>query len=107
MLFSSLFFLSVFLPAVLAAYYLTPRKARNLVLLAASVLFYAWGDFRYLGIMFGVVSLNFIGALIVEAVPSSVRMLRRFLVALFVIGTLSVLFYYKYFDFFLRRASCV
>ena len=43
MVFSSVTFLFFFLPAVLVAYHLTPRPLRNLVLVLASLLFYAWG----------------------------------------------------------------
>lgn len=48
MLFSSLIFLYAFLPAVLLLYYLAPRKARNFILLLASLFFYGWGEPRYL-----------------------------------------------------------
>lgn len=43
MLFSSLIFIFAFLPAVLALYYLIPRKGKNGILLVASLFFYAWG----------------------------------------------------------------
>ena len=48
MVFSSPLFLLLFLPLTLGAYYCVPRRARNGVLLAASLLFYAWGELRYL-----------------------------------------------------------
>ena len=51
MLFSSLTFLFIFLPVVLGLYYLAPRNSRNIVLLAASLLFYAWGEVFYVLIM--------------------------------------------------------
>jgi alginate O-acetyltransferase complex protein AlgI len=44
MVFSSLLFLFRFLPAVLAAYYILPKKCRNLVLFISSLVFYAWGE---------------------------------------------------------------
>ena len=43
MLFSSLVFLFTFLPITLLVYYLVPRKVKNVVLLIASLIFYAWG----------------------------------------------------------------
>ena len=51
MVFSSIVFLFAFLPPVLAVYYLAPMKLRNLVLLAASLVFYAWGEPVYIGLM--------------------------------------------------------
>ena len=45
MVFSSTIFLFAFLPAFLAVYFVMPRRAaRNIVLLAFSLLFYAWGE---------------------------------------------------------------
>ena len=44
MIFSSIPFLYYFLPAVLAVYYLTPRRVKNAVLLLASLFFYGWGE---------------------------------------------------------------
>ena len=43
MVFSNLTFVCLFLPIVLAAYFTAPQAARNLVLVAASVVFYVWG----------------------------------------------------------------
>ena len=44
MYFSSLLFLFVFLPIVLAVYYIVPRKFRNAFLLLANLVFYGWGE---------------------------------------------------------------
>ena len=51
MVFSSLTFLLCYLPAVLIVYYLAPRKLKNLVLFVFSLLFYAWGEPVYVGLM--------------------------------------------------------
>ena len=51
MVFSSLSFLTLFLPLTLAAYYISPRRARNAVLFAVSLVFYAWGEPVYVLLM--------------------------------------------------------
>ena len=51
MLFSSIPFLYYFLPAVLLAYFAAPRRAKNAVLLLFSLLFYAWGEPKYIVFM--------------------------------------------------------
>ena len=51
MLFSSITFLYLFLPLVLAVYLLAPRRAKNAVLLAASLLFYFWGEPKQLPLL--------------------------------------------------------
>ena len=54
MLFSSIIFIFYFLPIVLAAYYITPKRflnIRNLILLVASLIFYSWGEPVYVFLM--------------------------------------------------------
>ena len=51
MLFSSISFLFYFLPAVLIVYFLTPARLKNAVLLLSSLLFYAWGEPKYVILM--------------------------------------------------------
>ena len=51
MLFSGIPFLFYFLPAVLILYFLVPKKLRNGVLLVSSLLFYAWGEPKYVVLM--------------------------------------------------------
>ena len=51
MIFSSLFFIFIFLPLVLVAYYLVPRKFKNLCLVLFSLVFYAWGEPIYVLLM--------------------------------------------------------
>lgn len=51
MVFSSLIFLFRFLPAFLTIYLLTKERYRNLVLFLASLVFYAWGEPVYIGLM--------------------------------------------------------
>ena len=66
MLFSSNVFLFVFLPAVLLLYYVSPRRFRNPVLLLFSLLFYGWGEPKYLILMVGDILLNYICGLLIE-----------------------------------------
>ena len=59
MLFSSNTFLFGFLPITVLAYYLSPKKFRNLVLLLASLVFYGWGEPRFLPLMLVSILLNY------------------------------------------------
>lgn len=66
MVFSSLLFLYIFLPITLLLYYLIPRDKRNVVLLAVSLFFYAWGEPVYLlGILASII-VNYVMALMIE-----------------------------------------
>lgn len=78
MLFSSTLFLFLFLPVVLSGYFLLPWRMRNLGLLAASLLFYAWGEPRYVLLMLLSICVNYAFAPLVErrrATPAGKRIL--------------------------------
>ena len=66
MVFSSIPFLYYFLPAVLAVYFLTPRKGKNAVLLLASLIFYGWGELRLLPLMAFTILLCYVCGLGIE-----------------------------------------
>ena len=55
MLFSSIPFLYYFLPAVVLCYFLAPRALKNTVLLLFSLVFYAWGEPKYVFLMIGTI----------------------------------------------------
>ena len=59
MVFSSLVFLWLFLPIVLGLYFLAQEKYRNLLLLLASLFFYAWGEPVYIAVMVFSIILNY------------------------------------------------
>ena len=102
MVFSSLIFLYVFLPAVLLLYYLMPRRGRNAVLLFFSIVFYAWGEPVYvLGIIASVV-INFLFGLALDKHKSKLLLAVNIIINLgflgvfkytgFIIGTIDKIF---------------
>jgi alginate O-acetyltransferase complex protein AlgI len=102
MLFNSYPFILVFLPAVLAGAYLLRGFRRlwlELLLIFASLFFYAWWDVRYLPLLLGSVAVNYLGALLIERTHS------RFGLAAIIAFNLGLLGYYKYLGFFSRIAS--
>ena len=60
MLFSSMTFVFMFLPIVSIVYLLVRKELQNYILLIASIIFYAWGEPRYLAIMFITILLNYV-----------------------------------------------
>ena len=65
MVFSSITFLFYFLPIFLAAYFLTPTiQAKNVVTLLFSLVFYAWGEPRFVIILLISIAFNFCAGLI-------------------------------------------
>ena len=104
--FSSVTFLFVFLPLLLAAYYLLPVKARawrNGVLLTFSLFFYAYGGPPFLLLMLLSIAVNYVGAL--WAAPG-----RRHARAVMVLTTavnLALLGWFKYAGFFFSNLAKV
>lgn len=103
MLFSSNLFLFLFLPCVILGYYLLGKRFRNLFLLMASLVFYAWGTGKFVLVMIGSILFNYLMALIIDALDKP--KLRRLCLILAVAGNLSVLFVYKYLDFFIANLN--
>jgi len=100
MLFSSIPFIIMFLPVTLLFYYCCPfMKGKNIILLIASLLFYAWGEPRFVLIMICSIMANYgIGLLIGNAGFTNLK--RKLFLALGIIINLSVLFFFKYLGFF-------
>lgn len=106
MVFSSTIFLFVFLPAVLALYAVAPRSVRNAVLLAASLLFYAWGELIYVLVMLVSILANYgFGLWVAAAQPKSRQ--RMFRLSLAVSVNLGLLIYFKYANFIVANINAV
>lgn len=106
MLFSSLVFLLIFLPSVLLIYYILGKKLRNLVLLTFSLLFYAYGEPKYLAIMILSIGINYIMGLLVDKYREE-EVLIKFLLFFAVAMNLAIIIYYKYSDFIIENTNRV
>ena len=100
MLFSSIPFLYTFLPCVLIVYFLSPDRLKNTVLLLASLLFYAWGEPRFVVFMVIAIVQGYVFGLLAEKYRSERKRARLCVWGSAVIG-LGLLGYCKYTDFFL------
>ena len=107
MLFSSLEFVVVFLPVVLFGYYVVFRKwrpAQNTFLLLASLVFYAWGEPKFVFVMVASILFNWLMGLLADKHREKKR-LARLWIALDVFGNLSILFVFKYLMFTLNNVN--
>lgn len=99
MVFSSLTFLFLFFPIVIGVYYLCPRALRNLWLLAASLLFYAWGEPVYIRLMVASILFNYLCGLGVAALQKREKKgIAKTLLILCVVGNIGALGVFKYAD---------
>ncbi|MDO4521865.1 MAG: MBOAT family protein [Eubacteriales bacterium] len=108
MVFSSLLFMFRFLPAVLLLYYVLPASFRNIVLFVFSLFFYAWGEPKYVFLMLGSITVDYIVGRRIQTSRQKGRdgAAKRWL-AMSVIYNLSVLVFFKYTDFILGSVNAV
>jgi len=113
MLFNSFEFILVFLPVVFAVYFLLNSMrltvAARAWLVFASFFFYAWWDVAYLPILLGSVLFNFAfgSALSTGSRSDTDTGRRRAVLVLGVAANLSILGYFKYYNFFVENIDRV
>src|SRR6476659_8070610 len=92
MLFNSFSFLFGFLPCVLLGWWLLPTKTLRLAFLTgASWFFYAWWDWRYLPVLIGATSVDYVAGLWISRSEEEAR--RRFLLAASLTTNVGILAY--------------
>lgn len=100
MVFSSLVFLCVFLPTVLVLYRICPGRCRNLLLMVVSLVFYAWGEPRYILIMLFSTVFDYCNGRLIERFEGQARV-RKGILILSIVGNLGILCFFKYTDLLL------
>ena len=95
MIFSSLFFIFIFLPLVLAAYYLVPRKFKNLCLVLFSLVFYAWGEPIYVLLMIFTILVDYVCGLCVARFIDR-RGKAKLFITINIVINLALLGFFKY-----------
>lgn len=106
MVFSNIFFLYVFLPALFLAYFVIKNDAyRRAVLIAFSLVFYAWGEPVYVFLMIGLVLADYIFGLLIAKTRQV--WLRKFWLVIAIVSNLSILGVYKYLGFFTETLNLI
>ena len=106
MVFSHLLFIYLFLPLLLLAYYIIKNDAyRRVVLVAFSLLFYAWGEPICVFLMIGLVLADYLFGLLIDNTLS--RRLRKFWLVVAVAANLGILVVFKYLGFFTETANSI
>ena len=109
MVFSSSVFLMVFLPLTLLAYFIVPARyigARNSVLLAASLIFYGWGEPKYILIMLFSIVFNYVCGLVIgKNIEIKNKHRARPMLIFCVFVNIALLGFFKYTDFVLETVN--
>src|SRR5688572_30334097 len=111
MLFNSYAFIFVFLPVAFAVFFLTARVSHKLAagwLAAASLIFYAWWNPRYVVLLLLSIAFNYrMGLAIARAHARGDARANRWLTLGTIAADLALLGYYKYANFFLENVNAV
>lgn len=103
MVFSSLTFLCIFLPVVLALYYLLPTlRIRNILLIAVSLLFYAYGEPVYVLLMIASIIINYIFG---RLLGTENKKKRQWILAIAVVINIGLLVVFKYLDMMVQTVN--
>lgn len=103
MVFSSLTFLCIFLPVVLALYYLLPTlRIRNVLLIIVSLLFYAYGEPVYVLLMIASIIINYIFG---RLLGTENKKKRQWILAIAVIINIGLLVVFKYLDMMVQTVN--
>lgn len=106
MVFSNLFFLYIFMPALFLAYFIIKNNTyRRIVLLAFSLLFYAWGEPVAIFLMIGLVLGDYLFGLLIDHVYSAGA--KKLWLVLAIVFNLSILGVYKYLGFFTETFNTI
>ena len=101
MVFSSIAFLFYFLPILLVTYYLVPNKLKNIVLLAASLFFYFFGEPVYVLLMIASIVSSYMFGLLID----KFRKYSKTFLILSVFTSVGALVYFKYTDFLIKNIN--
>ena len=99
MLFTSISFLYYFLPIVIALYFILPKKARNVVLFVASLVFYYYGEPKYIYLMLAEILVAYIGALLID------KFKKKSIFIITVAIHIGLLCVFKYTDFMISNVN--
>lgn len=104
MLFSSITFLYAFLPVVLLLYFAVPRKFKNFILLLVSLVFYGWGEPKYIIVMVASILVGYVTGRLAGTFRKKERMgMAKLMVILSVVIDLGILIFFKYTNFFISN----
>ena len=105
MVFSSIIFLYLFLPAVIALYFFSPKKSRNLILLISSLFFYAWGEGFYILVMIASILINYTGGIMINRYRKLLS--GRVYLTVVICLNLFILSSFKYTNFIVNNLNCL
>src|SRR6185312_12835993 len=103
MVFSSIAFIFYFLPIFFLFYYLADKRFKNIIILAGSIFFYAWGAPKFIFVILGTTIADFYVVRLMSKTEG--KPLKKLLLCLSLCINLGLLFYFKYSNFFVDNIN--
>lgn len=107
MVFSSILFMFIYLPIVLAVYYIVPTKWRNPWLFLSNLVFYGWGEPVYIALMMFSIVINYFSGLLIYKNRDSNKSKAKRLLVINIIINLAMLSFFKYYDLFVKTIDII
>ncbi len=107
MVFSSLLFMFIYLVVVLAVYYISPIKLRNLWLFIVNLIFYAWGEPVYVLLMVFSICINYVSGFLVDKYRENNHKKAKRILIINIVINLAMLGFFKYYDLFASTLSMI
>jgi len=107
MVFSSIVFLFIYLPVVLAVYYLVPVRHRNVWLFAVNMVFYGWGEPVYILLMLFSICLNYVNGRLIGQYRLEQPGKAKAVLIVNTVVNLALLVFFKYFDLITQSINAV
>lgn len=104
MVFSSLLFLFWFIPIFFIIYYLVPGKVKNPVLFLGSIVFYGWGEPKYLILLLVSICVNWLAGLLIGRFRGKGD---RLVLVCALVFDIAMLFFFKYINFFIENINAL
>ncbi len=106
MVFSSTLFIFVFLPMVIGIYFICPVSYRNALLLIFSLIFYGWGEPKYILVMIFSILINYFSGILIDRFRCKNQHKRcKIVLVVSLICNISILGYFKYWDFIIENIN--
>ena len=103
MIFSSPIFLFLFVPIFFGIYFFVPTKWKNLFILIASIIFYAWGEPTFVWVALGSALIDWLLSKLIW--NAKTVLISKLWLSLSIVLNLGLLFYFKYFNFFIDNVN--
>ena len=103
MVFSSLTFLFIFLPIMLLCYYSVPFRFKNSILLLFSLIFYSFGEPKYIFLLLISCFVNYVLTRLMDGFIGNKR--RYGFIIIIIVFNIMMLGYFKYFDFMIKNIN--